>query len=121
MSDKMKGEVVKVGHTSGWIYAGLLQQYIDAPRHGYKIVDTYPRDPSGFSAVTLTMVPVEDDVELDSDVKTTLRTLSHVTCAVGDGRGVSVENISVSEDEEAKYIITIKKRRTGDGDVQANK
>jgi len=43
-------------------------------------------------------------------IEAVLRALSHTTSAVGKEQIVIVEKLSVSVDEEAKYVITIKKK-----------
>ena len=96
--------------TGGSVFA-VLQQYFMSPVFGDKLVISAPHpDAPGTSAVTLSVVTADEHIEIDSDIEAVLRALSHTTSAVGKEQTVIVEKLSVSVDEEAKYVITIKKK-----------
>jgi len=101
----------KIGHTDGSVFFMLLQQYLFAPAMGDKLVMSSPHpDAPGGSAMTLSIVPGDASAEIAPDVIEVLRVLSRTTSAVGWGHPITVEKLPISEDEEMKCILTIKKR-----------
>ena len=99
--------MVKIGHTDGGVFSTVLQQLILEPLWGNKIVMDFPHE----GAVTFSVVCADEKVVIDHVVKDVLGVMSHLSCAVGRGNGLLVEKLSTQEDEEAKYTITIKKRK----------
>jgi len=109
--------MTKIGHTDGSVYSMFLQQLIVEPLFGNKLVmNPSQSGASGESIFSVSAVPTNEKVEIDRVVKAVLNAMSHLACAVGRGQSVSVEKLPFEEDEEAKYIITIKKPKTG-GDL----
>jgi hypothetical protein len=103
--------VTKIGHTDGFVFSGLLQQYLVTPLWGDELVMSPPHpNAPGTSAVTLSVVPRDDAVAIDPDVRKTLSAMSRMACAVGRGENVHVEKELVDGEDEVKYIITIKKQ-----------
>ena len=102
----------KIGNSTGKVFCAVLQQYLMAPVLGSKVVmtDPHPNAP-GSSAVTLSVVGMDEPVDIDSNLNQVLRALSGTVNAVGRGQMVIIEKLPVQEDEEAKYTITIKKRQ----------
>ena len=105
--------MVKIGHTDGSIFSMLFEQWLTYPCWGcYKLVASPPHpDAPGGSAMTISAVPVEEDIKPEPVVRDALLMMSHIVKVIGDGQVVSVEKLPVQEDEEAKYTITIKKRK----------
>jgi hypothetical protein len=81
-----------------------------APVLGDKLVMSDPHpDAPGSSAVTLSVVGLDEPADIDSNLNQVLRALSGTVYAVGKGQMVIIEKWPVQEDEKMKYTITIKK------------
>jgi len=104
--------MVKIGHTDGSVFSTLFEQWLTYPCWGYyKLVASPPHpDAKGESAMTVSAVPVEEDVKPEPVIRNALIAASHIVQAIGDGRIVSVEKLPVQDGEEVKYTITIKKQ-----------
>ena len=76
----------KIGHTDGFVFSMLLQQYLFAPAMGDKLVMSAPHpDAPGGSRMTLSIVPCAGSAKVAPDVVEVLRALSRTTSAVGWG------------------------------------
>jgi len=102
----------KIGNTDSRVFT-CMHQYFWYAREGYKVEMSTPHpdapgDLSG-SAATFSVVPTDEGVEIEPVVKDAIKAMSSVCRAIGTGGIMSVEEIPIQENE-TKYIVTIKKR-----------
>ena len=98
----------KIGHTDGSVYSMILQQLIVEPLFGNKLVTSRPLSAAPEeTAVTFSVVNMDEDVKISPAVRDALNVMSHMACVVGRGQDISVEKLQ--DDKEAKYIVTIPK------------
>jgi len=100
--------MIKIGHTDGFVFSGILQQLFVEPIWGNELRLTSPSQTSepGEKFVPLSIVPREEKVDIDPTLKQVLLAMSHVATAIGKGQAVSIEKLGV--DGEVKYNIVIK-------------
>lgn len=102
--------MAKTGNTECDIFT-CLHQYFAFVAIGGEVVMTPPHPDVSCNAHAATFSVVSEcgDVALAPDVKKALLTLAYLTRSIGSGRAVHTDSLPISGDEEAKYIITIKK------------
>ena len=99
----------KIEQSTASVFHMVLQQYLMAPVLGDKLVMTDPHpDAPGCSAVTLSVVGLDEPNDIDSNLNQVLRALSGTVSAIGLRQTVLIEKLRVEDDEEMKYTITIK-------------
>jgi 3-deoxy-D-arabino-heptulosonate 7-phosphate (DAHP) synthase len=104
--------MTKIGLTDGTVFSMILKDWIAyAAWHGARVVASppHPDMQKEYSALTMSIEFTDGDEKPEPVVKDAVYAASHIVAAIGDGRIVSVEKLPVEGDEEAKYIVTIKK------------
>jgi len=101
----------KIGNTSSMAIT-CLHQYFTVVAWGgeVKMSPPHPDASKDGSAATFSVTYDHGDNIPAPDVIKALNLMAGLTWAVGTAQTVLVEKLPVQEDEEAKYIVTIKKK-----------
>ena len=109
----MKKLSTKIGLTDRNIFGFMLKDWIAyVAWHGARLVASRPHPDveKEYSACSLHIEFTDQtDVKLDPLVQDAVFAASDIVRAIGWDQIKSVEKLPVEEDEEAKYVITIKK------------
>jgi hypothetical protein len=104
--------MTKIGLTDGSVFSMILKDWIAyAAWEGANVVASppHPDRQKEYSALTMSIEFTNGDERPEPVVRDAVYAASCIVKAIGDGRIVSVEKLSVQGDEEEKYTITIRK------------
>lgn len=96
----------KIGNTSPLVFS-ILGQLCMYPELGFKVGIVAPRpDAPCTSSITFYVSMEEEDIEIESTVKESLRATARMTNALVTGVP-TIEYLPVQGDEEVKFTVTI--------------
>jgi len=104
--------MAKIGNTDSFTIT-CLHQYFTVVAWGGEVKMSLPHPDVSeeWSAATFSVASEFGDTKPAPEVIEALKLMARMTWAVGGSQTVSVEKLPVQGDEEAKYTITIKKRK----------
>jgi hypothetical protein len=102
--------MAKIGNTDSEIFRMVLQQYFAVVAAGGELKMAFPPDaPENGYAATFTVPYDFGSPKPEPLVVKALHATSDIVLAIGKNRIGAVEKLPVADDEEIKYVITIKK------------
>jgi len=105
--------MAKVGLTNGSVFSFMLKDWIAyAAWNGAKVVASppHPDKKDEYSACTIHIEFTDSNEKPEPAVREAIYAASNIVQAIGQGRKISVEKLPIKDNEEAKYVITIKKQ-----------